>query len=92
MSVTQMPEERRFSECCEHGCNALPAYRFILPDEPEAGICAVHAAGLAKVFQTEGGHLHLVPLHDHEIETPWDDPTAQEGDSDAQVSEGDEAG
>lgn len=85
------PEVRRFSACTTKDCKAPPSYRYTVGDD-EVAICAVHGAGLAVIAQKTGAHLHLIPLHENEIGTPGDDPTTDEGDSDAQVSEGDAAG
>ncbi len=88
----QMPEPRRFTSCRHKGCKSPPAYWYESRDQGEVSICAVHGAKMAKVVQDVGGHLQLIPLHEHEIGSPGDDPTTQEGGSDAQVSEGDAAG
>lgn len=87
----EQAEVRRFSACTSEDCKAIPAYWYNCRDG-EVAICAAHGAEFAKIVQEEGGYLHLIPLHEHEIGSPGDPTTTQEGDSDAQVSEGDEAG
>ncbi len=73
------------------GCKAPPAYWYEAKDG-EMSICAAHGAEVAKIIQDRGGYMHLIPLQEHEIETPGDDPATQEGDSDGQVQEGDGRG